>query len=173
MYNCMFDQSLCKLLHGALSGAHGLRPHLCPRPSIDYCRLVSGRHCPPARGRWLSPVAPRKLEPGERADTPTPHGTGYHAPAWLLTRGAWLDEWWARELAGHLEISRNRLFYWIEHGLVRARKECGGWQRWIVWADTKEMERLRAYRDRDIAGEQRRRWTAVRSSTAHQQGATA
>ena len=52
------------------------------------------------------------------------------------------DEWWARELASQLGVSRNSLLYWIEHGLVRARKESGGWQRWIVWADAKEMERL-------------------------------
>ena len=71
------------------------------------------------------------------------------------------DEWWGRELAEQLVVSRSRLFYWIEHGLVRARKERGGLQRWIVWADAAELERLRAYRDRDIAAEHRRRWTAV------------
>src|SRR5262249_2654078 len=67
------------------------------------------------------------------------------------------DEWWAGELAGQLGISRNRLLYWIEHGLVRARKERGGWQRWIVWADAQEMEHLHGCRDRDIGAEQHRR----------------
>jgi len=71
------------------------------------------------------------------------------------------DEWWARELADRLGVSHNTLLYWIEHGLVRARKERGGWQRWMVWADAEEVERLRAYRHRDIAVEHRRRWTAV------------
>ncbi len=71
------------------------------------------------------------------------------------------DEWWGRELAEQLVVSRNSLFYWIEHGLVRARKERGGLQRWIVWADAAELERLRAYRDRDIAAEHRRRWTVA------------
>jgi len=66
-------------------------------------------------------------------------------------------------LAGHLGISRNSLLYWIAHGVVRARKERGGWQRWIVWADVQEMEHLQEYRDRDIAAEQRRRWTAAPS----------
>jgi DNA invertase Pin-like site-specific DNA recombinase len=70
------------------------------------------------------------------------------------------DEWWGRELAQQLGISRNSLIYWMEHGLVRARKERGGLQRWIVWADAAEVERLRAYRDRDVAAEHRRRWTA-------------
>jgi hypothetical protein len=71
------------------------------------------------------------------------------------------DEWRARELADRLGVAHNTLLYWIEHGLVRARKERGGWQRWMVWADAEEVERLRAYRHRDIAVEHRRRWTAV------------
>jgi DNA invertase Pin-like site-specific DNA recombinase len=83
------------------------------------------------------------------------------------------DEWWARELASRLGISRNSLLYWIEHGLVRARQESGGWQRWIVWADAKEMEHLHVYRDRDLAAEHRRRWTAVPSTAEHQKGVTA
>jgi len=83
------------------------------------------------------------------------------------------DEWWARELASQLRISRNSLLYWIEHGLVRARKESDGWQRWIVWADAKELERLQGYRDRDVAAEQRRRWMGVPSISTHQKGSTA
>jgi hypothetical protein len=83
------------------------------------------------------------------------------------------DEWWARELAGLLGVSRNSLLYWIAHGLVRARKESGGWQRWIIWADAKEMERLQGYRDRDIGAEHRHRWTATPSISAQQKGSTA
>jgi hypothetical protein len=83
------------------------------------------------------------------------------------------NAWWARELADRLGISRNSLLYWIEHGLVRARKERGGWQRWIVWADAQEMERLQGYRDRDIGAEHRRRWTAGLSISTHQKGSTA
>jgi hypothetical protein len=74
-------------------------------------------------------------------------------------------EWWVREMASRLEVSSSSLLYWIEHGLVRARKEQSGWHRWIVWADAAELERLQAYRHRDIAAEHRRRWTAV--YTAH------
>ena len=83
------------------------------------------------------------------------------------------EEWWARELAGQLGISRNSLLYWIEHGLVRAHKQSGGWQRWIDWADAKEMERLQGYRDRDIGAEHRRRWTATSTGSAHEKGPTA
>src|SRR5215813_15566529 len=55
---------------------------------------------------------------------------------------------------------------------VRARQEPGGWQRWIVWADAAEMERLRAYRDRDIAADHRRRWTATSTGTNRSKGST-
>jgi DNA invertase Pin-like site-specific DNA recombinase len=71
------------------------------------------------------------------------------------------DDWWARDLAERLAVSHHTLLYWIEHGRVRARKERGGWQRWIVWADAAELERLQEYRHRDIADEHRRRWAAV------------
>ena len=82
------------------------------------------------------------------------------------------DEWWARELAQRLGVARNSLIYWMDQGLVRARKESGGWQRWIVWADADGLKRLHAYGDRDIAAEQRRRWTAAQTGTDHQKGTT-
>jgi DNA invertase Pin-like site-specific DNA recombinase len=82
------------------------------------------------------------------------------------------DEWWARELASKLELSPSSLLYWIERGVVRARKENGGWRRWIVWADAAELERLRAYRRRDRAAEHRRRWTAVYTGNDRQKGPT-
>ena len=80
------------------------------------------------------------------------------------------DEWWGRELAELLRVSRNSVIYWIEHGLVRARKESSGLHRWIVWADAAELERLQAYRDRDIAAEHRRRWATAYTGTDHQKG---
>ena len=83
------------------------------------------------------------------------------------------DEWWARELADRLSVSRNTLLYWIQRGQVRARKEHEGLQRWIVWADAPEMERLHAYRRRDRDAEQRRRWMAASTRSAHEKGPTA
>jgi len=82
------------------------------------------------------------------------------------------DEWWRRELAERLGVSRNSLCYWIEQGLVRARQERGGSHRWIVWADAAELERLQAYRDRDITAEHRRRWTAACNENDRPKGAT-
>jgi recombinase len=83
------------------------------------------------------------------------------------------DEWWAREVAERLCVPRSSLFTWIQRGVVRARKEGDGMQRWIVWADAPELERLREYRHRDIGAEYRRRWTAVSSLSEHQKGSTA
>src|SRR5262249_800850 len=68
------------------------------------------------------------------------------------------DEWWVSELAERLGVARTSLFYWIEHSVARARKEPGGLRRWIVWANAAELERLRAYRDRDIAPQPRQRF---------------
>ena len=77
-----------------------------------------------------------------------------------------------REMAERLEVSSSCLLYWIERGVVRARKEHGGWQRGIVWADAAELERLRAYRHRDIAAERRHRWTAPHNGNDCQNGST-
>ena len=82
------------------------------------------------------------------------------------------DEWWAREVAERLAVSSQQPAL-----LDRARRGAGTqgarWvQRWIVWADAAELERLRAYRHRDIAAEHRRRWTAAYTREAHQKGAT-
>jgi hypothetical protein len=83
------------------------------------------------------------------------------------------DEWWAREWADRLSVSRTTLLYWIQRGQVRARKEHEGLQRWIVWADATELERLHASRRRDLGAEHRRRWTATSTRSAHEKGPTA
>lgn len=83
------------------------------------------------------------------------------------------DEWWVRDLADQLAVSRNSLFNWIERGLVRARQESSGLHRWIVWADAKAVERLQTYRHRDIGAEQRRRWTVASPATDYQKAPTA
>lgn len=70
------------------------------------------------------------------------------------------DEWWAPELARALPVPRSCLFAWIQRSHVQARQETRGLRRWIVRADTREMERLRQYHRRDRAAETRQRWTA-------------
>lgn len=58
-----------------------------------------------------------------------------------------------------LGMTRSLLHTWIQRGLVQARQEGQGMQRWIVQADAATVERLQQSRQRDIAGETRRRWT--------------
>ena len=116
-------------------------------------RQLAADDFPPLRSTGWSSVSVQTLRRQVGLGTTHRHG---HSPEALGP-----DEWWGRELAEQLMLSRNRLFYWIERGLVRARKEGSGLQRWIVWADAAELERLRAYRDRDIAAEHRRRWTVA------------
>lgn len=50
----------------------------------------------------------------------------------------------------------------MQRGAVQARKERQGLQRWIIWADAQEIERLRQYHQRDRASETRRRWTQTK-----------
>jgi hypothetical protein len=51
-------------------------------------------------------------------------------------------EWWLRDLAGRLDISRDMLHRWTQKGWVRARKLLGRQGRWILWADRHELRRL-------------------------------
>jgi hypothetical protein len=120
---------------------------------------------PPLRRRSWSPVSVQTLRRQRGLGNTHRHG---HSPEALGP-----EEWWAREVAERLGLPRSSLFTWIQHGVVRARKERGGLQRWIVWADAPELERLRAYRHRDRGAEQRRHWTAGPSSSEHQKGSTA
>ena len=69
------------------------------------------------------------------------------------------DEWWPADFAHMLGMTRSLLHTWIQRGLMQARQEGQGMHRWIVQADAATVERLRQYRQRDIASETRRRWT--------------
>jgi DNA invertase Pin-like site-specific DNA recombinase len=56
------------------------------------------------------------------------------------------DEWRARDLCRKLEVPFGTLKGWIANGWVHARKVKVGFQRWIVWADPDELERLHKLR---------------------------
>lgn len=56
------------------------------------------------------------------------------------------DEWWLAELAGELAMPKVTLYGWIRRGWVGARQERGRHQRWVVWANEEEVERLRRLR---------------------------
>jgi hypothetical protein len=56
------------------------------------------------------------------------------------------DEWFAPDLARALLLPRATLHSWIQRGWVQARQETAWPLRWIVWADTLELDRLRQLR---------------------------
>ncbi len=57
------------------------------------------------------------------------------------------QEWPLSELARMLDMPPVTLFSWIRRGWVQARKvEQAGRNRWLLWADDDEIERLRARR---------------------------
>jgi hypothetical protein len=83
------------------------------------------------------------------------------------------EQWWAADLARMLGMTRALLHTGIQHGLVHARQEGQGMHRWIVQADAATLQRLRQYRQyrqRDIASETRRRWTAPHQPSARLRG---
>jgi hypothetical protein len=53
------------------------------------------------------------------------------------------NEWWLSELATEVGMPKVTLYGWIRRGWVRARQHRERPRRWIVWADEKEVERLR------------------------------
>jgi hypothetical protein len=68
------------------------------------------------------------------------------------------DEWWRSELTRTLGIPVGTLGHWIQRGWVRARQEPHGLRRWIVWADTAELERLRELHQQPVDDRIRQRW---------------
>jgi hypothetical protein len=71
------------------------------------------------------------------------------------------DEWWPAELVRLLAIPRASLQHWIRRGWVRARKLDEPLQRWVVWADEAERDRLRAYHQRTLGEDFRQRWATA------------
>ncbi|MEW6734711.1 MAG: recombinase family protein [Acidobacteriota bacterium] len=57
------------------------------------------------------------------------------------------NEWWIPELAKHLGMPRVTLHHWVYRGWVKARQLDGLQGRWIVWADNKELKRLKQLHD--------------------------
>ncbi len=53
------------------------------------------------------------------------------------------DEWWLSRLAAELGMPKVTLYGWVRHGRVKARRGHDPQGRWIVWADQKELKRLR------------------------------
>jgi hypothetical protein len=60
-------------------------------------------------------------------------------------------EWWLGGLAQALSMPSLTLYHWLRRGWIRGRQLPGVSGRWVVWADEKELDRLkrlRSYRSR-------------------------
>jgi hypothetical protein len=68
------------------------------------------------------------------------------------------DEWWLLDLARELNMPPVTLYRWIYLGWVKARQYENRKKRWVIWADSKEIERLRQLRIEPIGSRLRRRW---------------
>jgi hypothetical protein len=93
-------------------------------------------------------------------------GLGTGRPRTARRDGLGPDEWWRSELAQVLGIPTGTLAAWIGRGWVRARRADEPLQRWILWADEAERERLHHLYRRSVGDEARRRWTEAPSREA-------
>lgn len=57
-------------------------------------------------------------------------------------------EWWLPELASHLQMPEVTLYTWVRRGWLHARQLDGKQGRWILWADSNELERFKRLRAR-------------------------
>jgi len=56
------------------------------------------------------------------------------------------NEWWIDELSQELGIPKQTLDRWCRKGWINARKLTVAGRRWVIWADTDELQRLRKLR---------------------------
>src|SRR4051812_17229971 len=57
------------------------------------------------------------------------------------------DEWALSQLTKKLKVKLSTLLRWCRVGWVQTRKLPGAANRWLVWADAEELDRLRRLRD--------------------------
>ena len=79
---------------------------------------------------------------GKRSRSKTCEGLGEH-------------EWWLPALAREIGMPMVTLYWWASRGRLRARQQEQPPRRWIIWADAREVERLRERSQRPYS---RRRW---------------
>lgn len=75
-------------------------------------------------------------------------------------------EWWLAALARRLGMPDTTLHAWVRRGWVRARQEPET-QRWILWADAREVERLRQRRAVPAGYYSHQRWLDPALPAAH------
>jgi DNA invertase Pin-like site-specific DNA recombinase len=76
------------------------------------------------------------------------------------------DEWWLAALARQVGMPPVTLYDWLRRGWLTARQEPTAPHRWIVWADARECERLRALHQRPVGEQARRRWADTTAPSA-------
>jgi len=57
------------------------------------------------------------------------------------------NEWWLEELASELKTSCATLQRWCRKGWMHAHKVTVAYRRFVAWADSRELDRLRQLRD--------------------------
>ena len=87
------------------------------------------------------------LRPGLDHDHRTDHGS--------LGPG----QWWLATLAREIGMPVATLFGWLKRGWVSGRQDTRAPYRWIITADSAEVERLRALHQLPAGYHNRRRWT--------------
>jgi len=87
------------------------------------------------------------LRPGLDHDHRTDHGS--------LGPG----QWWLAALAREIGMPAATLFGWLKRGWVTGRQDTRAPRRWIITADSAEVERLRALHQLPAGYHNRRRWT--------------
>ena len=73
-------------------------------------------------------------------------------------QGLGADEWGLRELAQAIGMPHVTLYNWVGRGWVTARRAAQAPRRWILWADTAEVERLRQFPCRALGDERHHDW---------------
>jgi DNA invertase Pin-like site-specific DNA recombinase len=70
------------------------------------------------------------------------------------------DEWLVPDLARELNMPPETLYYWIRLGWVKTRQHEGTstMKKWVIWADSKEIERLRQLRSEPVRNRLHRKW---------------
>jgi len=129
----------------------GLRP-----AEIAACLNAEGFH-PPKRyerfGRQGVEDLLHRLEVAKkRSRSKTHQGLGQH-------------EWWLPALAQAIGMPAVTLYLWAYRGWLRARRQEQPPRRWIVWADAKEVERLRQRCQHPAGYYTRQRWVAEEANT--------
>jgi DNA invertase Pin-like site-specific DNA recombinase len=68
--------------------------------------------------------------------------------------------WYVQPLAHQLDMPIVTLHHWIRRGWVQAVQQDHPPRRWVIWADSTELERLRQLHQRPRGEATRRRWVA-------------